>query len=204
MTEIPEHSADGCAIVRTVSRTIKEPPLRGAAPSVSFREEVAGRDTLAAIAASRAEALYPPHPREPSTTKHYGDRISNAPGALSPRVARALDGAPEVTFKMGFAGRDTQVVLEQDRRSAPPEIEITSGEVPLPEVDVKALEIEQIYSFVVRASVDQLENAADKRRLIEQRLLQRMPGCKLSDITDIQVKTRGPNTLSVRISARVT
>ncbi len=172
-------------------------------PSVTFKEEVAGRETLAAIAVSQAEALYPLTPREPSTTKHYGDRISNAPGALSPRIARALDGAPDVSFHLGFAGRDTQAALDHDRRSSPPEIEITSGEVPVQELEVSELEIEQMYSFVVRASVEQLENLVDQRRLIDERLLQRMPGCKLSDVTKIQVKAWGSDTVLVRISTRV-
>src|SRR5690606_32813712 len=115
-----------------------------------------------------------------------------------------LDGAPEVTFQMGFAGRNTQAVLELDRKSAPPEIEITSGELPRPDLDVMELEIEQMHSFVVRASLEDLENSVDQRRLIDQRLLQRMPGCKLSDVTNIQIKAWGQNTVLIRISTRVT
>lgn len=192
-----------CAIVWLVSRVVKSSNQESPAPTVSFKEEVAGRETLAAIAESQAEAFFPHAHRAPSSTKHYGDRISNAPGAVSPRVARALDQAPEITVSMGIAGRETLAALNQDSSDAPPEIEITGGELPAQELDVGELEIEQMHSFVIQADANQLSDPKVQRHLIDQRLLQRMPGCSLGDVTDVVVKPWGDGTVLVRVSTRV-
>jgi len=186
-----------------VSPPPKKPSPAGPPPAVSFKEEVAGRETLAAIAKAQAGGLQVAAPRGPTATKHYGDRISNAPGAMSPKVARALDTAPDISVSLGYAGRATQAALDLDQRTETPEIEITGGLLESAGFDPSSAEIEQVHSFVIRATEEQLRAETVRKRLLEERLLHRMPGCFLEDVSDITIRPWGDGTVLIRVSTRV-
>lgn len=139
-------------------------------------------------------------------TKHYGDRISNAPGALSPKVARALDTSPEVSVTLTAAGRDTYAVLHDEHRRELPDIEVaTEGDESLDEDEfLDTIEIERLHSFAISAEFDQLRSPAQRARLVERRLLRQIPGATLEDVTRIEVE-EGVNeeSLVVRVYTRV-
>jgi len=162
---------------------------------VSFREEPAGRDTLDAISRDR-------HVREPRSTKHYGDRISNAPGAVSPRIARALDTHPEIAVTIEPAGRATYAAIERELRSDGPTIEIND-----PAVDsssVMAFAIERMCTFVIKAPLEALESPIAQSDLVRDRLLPFLPIENPRDVTRVEVRPwHDTGSLLVRVWCRV-
>jgi len=174
-------------------------------PVVSFKEEVAGRETLSAIAEERGKALFASH-RDRATTRHYGDRISNAPGAVSPKVARAMDTSPEVSISLRAPGRETYAIIHREHRHEIPEIEISTGDDG--ELDDEAffdtLEVERVHTFFVRAPLENFRSTQDRFRLVEQRLLRQLPGLSLDDVTRIELDDEpGDEGVIVRVFARV-
>jgi hypothetical protein len=186
-----------------------------AAPDLTFSEEFAGYDTLVAV----AEELRPALPRPRMQTRGYGDRISNAPGSTSPRTARQLDAQPKLQITETSVGRDTFAAIEHEL--APhletPDISIgeeTAGDETLAAIerelapddgpDVGSLEIHQVVTFIVRADARALAADAARRKLVERRLLSRLPVRSASEVAHVEVApwtTRG--TLLVRVWCRV-
>jgi hypothetical protein len=196
-----------------------------APPKVTFREETAGRETLAAIAEDRSRVLHPLTHRGPAATKHYGDRISNAPGAVSPKTARALDTSPEISTLVHHAGQatlaaidmaaegpeisvsdyrpsqETYALIAQDEGSLAPEVIIHEDYV-LDETEgpnLHALRVERIFTFVVGANVAYFRTDRQRQRLLDGRLLREMPGVCLADVTRIDVQSRGPDSMVVEV-----
>lgn len=171
---------------------------------MTFTEEPAGRETLSAISHDRRPFFAPPNiGRERATTKHYGDRISNAPGAVSPKVARALARTPEVTVQYSPAGRETYAAIRKAENEEPPEIEI-SGETEASEPLVSSLEIEQVHAFVIQGTVRQLRTEAAQRELIETRLVACMHGLGMEDVSRVEVRTGPePGTVLFHVWTRV-
>lgn len=169
---------------------------------MTFSEEPAGRDTLSAISQDRRPFFAPPGARERAATKHYGDRISNAPGAMSPKAARALEKLPEVTVAFSPAGRETYASILRAENEEPPEIEITVGtESVVPVADVV---VEQVHAFVVHGTVRQLRSEAVQRELIETRLVACMHGLGMEDVTRVEVRNgTDPGTVLFRVWTRV-
>jgi hypothetical protein len=184
---------------------VKKKTGAAAPPVVSFKEEIAGRETLTAIAEERGKALFQAH-RDRTTTRHYGDRISNAPGAVSPKVARAMDTSPEVSVSLRAPGRETYAIIHRELQQEMPEIEITTegdGELD-DEAFFDTLEIERVHSFFIRAPLENFRSTQDRFRLVEQRLLRQMPGLSLDDITRIELEDEpGDEGVMVRVFARV-
>lgn len=176
-----------------------------ASPLVTFRESDAGRETLAAIAEDRLDSRNPLAHRGPESTQHYGDRISNAPGALSPKIARALDDAPEVSFQMVSAGLRTHHALSQALREEAPEIEIhdevAGGSDD--EVNVSALEIERGHPFVVRVHPQHLQQARARKRLLETRLLPILAPVTKGEVTRLTVEALEGGTSLVTVWTQV-
>lgn len=180
-------------------------------PHLTFREEVAGRETLAAIAGAWAEGTEAPRAR--ASTQMYGDRISNAPGALSPRIARALDDAPEVTVSVRPAGRATHAVLQRALHALGPEIEVhEEAAVDYFEGDENSSEdvtaivglcIEQQHTFIIRARAEHLRSEATRQLLLSQRLLPRIPGARMKDVTKFIVEAHGEEASLVRFWTKV-
>jgi len=183
---------------------------------VSFREEMAGRETLAAIAEARGEALQPVQHRAPSPTQFYGDRISNAPGAVSPKTARALDDAPEVTVTFLPAGRATRAAIDLELHGEGPQIEI--HEEPLDEAEeslemeladsveltaIRRLSIEQQHTFIVRARSEELATLESRNLLLQERLLKTLADTQLADVTKVVVESHGEEASLVRFWTQV-
>ncbi|GEM_PF-2014751 len=201
--------------------------MRAVAPSVSFKEELAGRETLAAIAQEYASLNPLPNSAEARSTQHYGDRISNAPGATSPKTARAMDGAPELTFSFTPPGRGTMAAIHEEdiktlAHSKPPSplapVKVTSAspappspaEAPSPnasktaELNLSQLEIEQVHAFRICAPPDTFNTEEARRSLVIHRLLRQMPACGPDDIRRIDVRPdAGGKSLLVRVWTRV-
>lgn len=183
----------------------KKSPGKFQPPAVSFKEVPAGRETLAAIAEDRLQ-LRTPGARNRSVTKHYGDRISNAPGALSPKAARALDTSPEVSVTLTAAGRDTYTLIHDEHRRELPDIEVaTEGDDEFDEDEfLDTLEVERLHSFAIFAEFDQLRSSAQRARLVERRLIHQIPGATLEDVTRIEVdEGTDEQCLVVRVYTRV-
>lgn len=183
----------------------KKSPGKVQPPTVSFREVPAGRETLAAIAEDRLELLAP-GVRHRTKTKHYGDRISNAPGALSPKAARAMDTAPEVSITLASPGRDTHAALHDEHRRELPAIEISTKSDEEADEDefLDTLEVERLYMFTILAELEHFQSHAQRARLVERRLLRQMHGVALDDVTRIDVEEGvGAGCLAVRVYTRV-
>lgn len=167
-------------------------PKGKAGPSVSFKEEIAGRETLAAIFEDRGDwgARFP---RNPANTKHYGDRISNAPGATSPKTARAMDGAPDIWVSYGSQTRHLSAPAESQERlplEAPdsPEIEINGApHGKLEYAPLSTLPIDQVFTFVVDCLPGLLATEDAQMKLVAHRLLRGMPSALLDDVRRVDV-----------------
>lgn len=167
-------------------------------PEVSFSERPAGRDTLGAIAEERN------FPRAPERTRIYGDRISNAPGALSPKAARALDEHPDIVVSVQPAGRETFAIIERELRDEPPDIEIDEGAEEPRHVNMSALSVDQMRTFIVRAPLAALESPSQRRRLVEQRLLPHLPVRSSAEVTSVDVRPwQEAGTLLVRVWCQI-
>lgn len=186
-----------------VSSARKYPPRKSPGPVVSFKEEPAGRDTLAAISDEyKRTALRLGAGRERTTTKHYGDRISNAPGAPSPKTARAMDTSPEVTVTFEPAGRETYAAMVGEHRREMPDIEIVTDEEDDELTDEEwllSLEVEQIHTFVVRASIEQFDGPASRFQLVEKRLLTQIPDATIDQVSRVEVTRDSDESVLVRV-----
>lgn len=193
--------------LRTPTEPVEEeietdPPRRHSSrpPEVSFSERPAGRDTLGAIAEERN------FPRAPERTRIYGDRISNAPGALSPKTARALDERPDIVVSVQPAGRETFAIIERELRDEPPDIEVgidADSKEPL-HVNLSALSVDQLRTFIVRAPLSALESPSQRRRLVEQRLMPYLPVGSSAEVTSVDVRPwQEPGTLLIRVWCRI-
>lgn len=139
-------------------------------------------------------------------TKHYGDRISNAPGAVSPKVARAMDTSPEVSVTLTTAGRETYAVIHDEHRQELPDIEVsTSQDEDLDEDEfLDTLEVEREFTFVIFAEIEQFRSPEKRARFVERRLLRQMPGFTADDVTRIDFEESGDaGGLTVRVYTRV-
>jgi hypothetical protein len=167
-------------------------PKGRASPSVSFKEEIAGRETLAAIFEDRA-GRGEMSPRNPAATQHYGDRISNAPGATSPKTARAMDGAPDVWVTYGAQTRNLNAQFKAPVAGAfespdSPEIEVDgTPHGKLDDAAINALPIDQVYSFVVGCVASLLSTEHAQMTLVARRLLRTIPAAVLDDVRRIEV-----------------
>lgn len=184
------------------------------APDVTFTEELATYDTLSAIAQELR-----PGPRAPMPTNRYGDRLSNAPGATSPRSARQLDHAPALDVRETALGRDTMAAIQEELapHTAAPEISVgeeIAGQDTLVAIrqelgpaslfDADAYEIHEMVTFVVRGDASSLSGPGARRELVERRLLSRLPVRSMNEVEHIDVApwtTRG--TMIVRVWCRV-
>lgn len=185
-----------------------------APPLVTFREESAGRETLSAIFSAGIEPLGALGPRSPAPTQIYGDRISNAPGAVSPKTARALDDAPELTLSYLPAGRATRAAIEHEFEDDGPTIEVHDDETELALVEqyeerspqslaVDKIAIEQQHAFIVRVPSADLKAPHVRNRLMKERLLPAVPGASLNDVTKLVVEAHGEEASLVRFWTRL-
>jgi len=174
---------------------------------------------MAVIAEERRSQESPAMGRTPATTQHYGDRISNAPGATSPKTSRALDGAPEISVTFSEAGRETIALIEEEEHlhgseTARAQASSTASEpvspgkkqspAPKSATQLASLEIEQIHTFRVHASVEQFQSEAARQQLVHHRLLRQMPACGPGDINRIEIKKGiDADTIFVRVWTRV-
>lgn len=172
----------------------KKHSLKALAPCLSFKEEIAGRETLAAIAQDRGESIT--DRRGPATTTHYGDRISNAPGAMSAKVAKALDDAPEISISYDTFERTDLAHPSNDslqgylprhdhRRSVNPSEENQA----LANLSFSETVIEQLHTFVVECAPEQLASGRTKRALVCERLLRQIPYSEPEHIRRIDVRS---------------
>lgn len=105
------------------------------------------------------------------TTNPYGDRISNAPGALSPRLARALDDRPAISVEVMPAGRETYAAISRAVADEAPVIEVDGRSLDDYALEaILALEVEQVLTFLVRAPLALLASPEAKQRLVRERL----------------------------------
>lgn len=171
---------------------------------IQFSEHPAGRDTMAAIAEGGFDVMRPLQ-----TTNPYGDRISNAPGALSPRVARALDDRPAISVEVTPAGRETYAVIARAVADEAPAIEVDGRSLDDFALDaILALEVEQVLTFLVRAPLALLDSPRAKERLVRERLAHLTPfgGRALSETAVAGVEVRPwhePGILLVRVRLKV-
>jgi hypothetical protein len=197
------------SIVGTESRLCKTervPATPGkkpvAPPIVSFKEEIAGRETLEAIAEARIEVFYPLAHRLPASTQFYG--------AISPKSARALDDAPEVSVSFLPAGRATQAAIEVALGQDGPTIEVHEASLDefSPELSeettwISGLPIEEQHTFIVRTQYVRLREATAQKLLLKNRLLPSLPGKKMSDVTKVLVEAHGEDACLVRFWTKV-
>jgi hypothetical protein len=163
------------------------------APEPEFREAVAGRTTLGAI----AEEMAPGH-RSPMSTLPYGDRVSNAPGAITPQRAELMSSTPEIRVGHAGVGRET---MEAIRR----ELDSGADSDVVPVVAADELAISEMVTFVVRAkNLDQLSTEPSRRAFVEQHLMPRLPVASMDDVERVDVTpwtVRG--SVIVRVWCRV-
>lgn len=180
-------------------RTVPEsdPPL------VSFREEPAGRETLSAIFGEKRV-----DPASVRSTRHYGDRISNAPGAISPQSSKALDTQPDISVTFSPVGRATYAELHRELDQLGPEIELREPPAPKSrpqrELQLEALEISSLFTFIVKAKVEDLLSPMVQSDLVKTRLLSVLPIRNTHDIQRIEVTPwHESGTVLVRVFCRV-
>lgn len=182
------------------------PAARAEGPMIQFSEHPAGRDTMAAIAEAGFDVMRPLQ-----TTNPYGDRISNAPGALSPRVARALDDRPAISVEVTPAGRETYAAITRAVLAEAPAIEVDGRSLDDFALDsILALEVEQVLTFLVRAPLALLDSPRAKERLVRERLAQFISGSPSTDrsahesVAGVDVRPwHEPGVLLVRIRLKV-
>lgn len=212
---------------QTVSKQARD-RQRGESPSVTFYESAAGRETLSAIAGDRADARHPYAYRGPASTRYYGDRISNAPGAMSPRTARALDGAPEISV---WTEEKTRARPRKGRTPRPGQASAPDLSVHLyraqqatllalglePETSARpehsdlvardeqedALQIERFFSFVVSRPVSRFAVDPSARAQLARRLLPHMPGVRWDDIVSMTTVASGDTETRVDVRVRL-
>lgn len=185
-----------------------------APPVVTFREELAGRETLSAIFAAGVEPVASLAHRSPAPTQIYGDRISNAPGAVSPKTARALDDAPVLTLSYLPAGRATRAAIDYELHGDGPSIEVHEDDADLfmegesiPRarqlLAIDKIAIEQQHAFIVRVHSDELRPPHIRNQLLKQRLLPAIPGATLNEVTKLIVEAHGEEASLVRFWTKV-
>lgn len=160
---------------------------------MSFEELPAGRETLAAISFDRPTRLR-------ANTHHYGDRISNAPGAISPKTARALDTHPEVSVSVEPLGRRTQLDIEAALDDGPL-IEVDGLPTRLPEVD--ALPVERLVTFLVEDREHILDNPRTSEVLLRSRLLPALREADPAELTRYELSRANGDAVLFRLWFRV-
>lgn len=147
------HGELGLAPQRSKPHTLS---ARDSGPEIVVEQAPAGRDTLAAIAEElRSE------PRGTLTTLPYGDRLSNAPGAVTPsRPPRPKSDAPGKTEK------------RRPARAQP----------------ATETEIFEVVTFLVRyPDPSALSSEDSRRKFVENRLRSRLPEQSMARVGRIDV-----------------
>jgi hypothetical protein len=127
---------------------------RPSSPEIIVSERPAGRETLAAIAEEERNA-----PRSPLNTLPYGDRVSNAPGAITP----------------SRPPRTTEAARPSER-------------IPAAEAGGASPELFEMLTFLVRQpEPSALGSDAARRRFVEERLLHRLPDKSMSGVARVDV-----------------
>jgi hypothetical protein len=151
-------------------------------PEIAVRETLAGRETLGAIAQELRLA-----PRNPLTTKRYGDRISNAPGSMTPSFRRR-DSSPEISVAPGPVGRETLAAindeLAQGLDDEPTTLVRSKSAV---NAETSAIEVFEMMTFVARGDLSQLGSTPARRDFVEERLMHRLPVDDISQVDRIDV-----------------
>lgn len=165
-------------------------------PEIAVRETLAGRETLGAIAQELRFA-----PRDPITTKRYGDRISNAPGSRTPAFSRR-DSSPEISVAPTPAGRETLAAINEELgRDLDDEpttlvrsrVGIADHDAPnstvqsTPASETSAIEVFEMMTFVARGNLSQLGSMRARREFVEERLMHRLPVSDISEVDRIDV-----------------
>lgn len=195
-TSAPElvvrYAAAGRETLSAIAEDLRSRSRDSSAPELELSEAPAGRDTLGAIAEELA-----PHGRGPMATLRYGDRVSNAPGAISPRTKTVLRSAPEITVRQSPAGRDTLAAIED---------ELSSGSAAANAVSTTPLEVYEMVTFVMRGpQVAGLASDRGRRAFVEQKLLRRLPVDSMDQVERIDVAPwTVRDAVIVRIWCRVT
>jgi len=200
------YSSAGRETLQAIEEELAATSLSSAeAPQIEISEAPAGRETLAAIAEELAESM---RPRQ--NTLPYGDRISNAPGAESPRRGSERPD-PEIQIVAAPAGRATLAVINEEANppaaqtdgattsSAPPERE-ANATIPASTV-AGDLEIFELLTFIVRGhKVMDLSTNALRRRFVEDHLLHRLPNADINAVERVEVTPwTAKGTMVVRI-----
>jgi hypothetical protein len=174
---------------------------RDTGPEIQVGESFAGRDTLAAIAEEVRPGV-----RQEQDTLPYADRISNAPGAQSPKrkaLPQRGESLPEISIRQTSAGRDTMAAIaaELSSDSAPESPPASTARAASP----AAPEIFEMVTFVVRGpDAARLSTEALRRRFAEEQLLHRLPVSSADDIDRVDVTPwTVRDTFVVRVWCRV-
>lgn len=149
-------------------------PSRDSGPEIVVAQVPAGRDTLAAITEELLSEA-----RAPLDTLPYGDRLANAPGAVTPSKPPRPRSDPARAPKA--------------RRSA----------TPAPAVE--GTQIFEVLTFVLRhAEASSLKSEENRRRFVETRLLSRLPGRSMQRVSRIDLTPwTEKDTLVLRVWLRV-
>ncbi len=136
------------------------------APQIEISETPAGRETMAAIAEDLAEAM---RPRQ--NTLPYGDRISNAPGALAPQRSRKRWPTEPSAAEPGALDDSARAKADA-----------------APQAGAGKLEIFELLTFMVRGHrLGELATEALRLRFVEEHLLARLPGGSLEALERVEV-----------------
>jgi hypothetical protein len=147
-----------------------------------------------------------PGVRQEQDTLPYADRISNAPGAQSPKrktLPQRGESLPEISIRQTSAGRDTMAAIasELSGDSAPESPPASTARAASP----AALQIFEMVTFVVRGpDAARLSTEALRRRFAEEQLLHRLPVSSADDIDRVDVTPwTVRDTFVVRVWCRV-
>jgi hypothetical protein len=156
------------------ARAASRRSIRDSGPEISIQEGPAGRDTMAAIAEELASRS-----RDSLPTLPYGDRVPNAPGAISPSrpPSRRSPSRP------GTAPKPPEPTQEQ----------------------LTAPEIFELLTFVVQhPGPTSLSTEASRRSFVQEHLLARMPNSSMQSVRRIDVTPwTSPDTVILRVWCRL-
>lgn len=178
LTSAPEvvvrYAVAGQETLSAIAEDLQSRNRECSAPELELSEAPAGRETLGAI----AEELTPGG-RPPMATLRYGDRVSNAPGAVTPRTRTLLRSAPEITVAEAAVGRETLAAIEQ---------ELGSRHAVREAVASAPLDVYEMITFVMRGpQVVELASERGRRAFVEHKLLSRLPVESMAEVERIDV-----------------
>ena len=129
--------------------------------------------------------------RRPLSTKRYGDRISNAPGARTPS-APAFDSGPEISISRSAVGRETLAAINADLHGDEPITGVrhrSGDERDAPSSSVQpahAIEVFEMMTFVARGDVSELSSNTARRAFVEERRAKRINHLRVEQALEVE------------------